>query len=527
MKKRFLAMFLAATMVLGMAACGDSGSPTGGDSGNDGGSGSSNEGGSDAGADNSGGESSGEEGDPVKLVMAMRTFGAVPTEGEVDQVEEAINAITREKINAEVELLIIQGSSYTQQMTLMLSGSEQLDVMGLSSAMMSSVVASEQVRDLEELLDTYGQEIKGILGEELLSCGEYDGTQYFVPVMCDLTLGMGYYTMRKDLVDKYNIDVDSIKTYDDLTEVFQTVHDNEPNLTIVGVPSAGYSFMQYNCAWDKLGNYFGVLDNCGQDDLTVVNLFETENYKTYLNVMRDWYQRGFISADITNSTEGGAAQMKAGTLFAYCNSNKPGIDTQEQQNAGCEVVGCQVLDSIAWSANNWQWSIPENSVNPEKAMEFLNLLYTDAELLNLIVYGIEGEDYVLHEDGRVGYPEGVDATNVGYSMSGMLWSFGNEFNAYVWETNDPDVWEQTKEWNKTGLKSKAYGFVFNPTPVSNEIAAVQNVYDQYRMSLECGVVDPESTLEEMNEQLKAAGLDVIIAEKQAQLDKWAQENNKN
>ena len=35
--------------------------------------------------------------------------------------------------------------------------------------------------------------------------------------------------MNKAIVDKYNIDVDSIKTYDDLTEVFQLVHDDEPD----------------------------------------------------------------------------------------------------------------------------------------------------------------------------------------------------------------------------------------------------------------------------------------------------------
>ncbi len=140
---------------------------------------------------------------------------------------------------------------------------------------------------------------------------------------------MGYYTMRKDLVDKYNIDVDSIKTYDDLTEVFQLIHDNEPDITVVAPGSAGQSFMQFSCQWDKLGDYFGVLDNCGADDLEVVNLFETRHYKNFVNVMRDWYEKGFISADVTNSTESGAAQMKAGTLFAYANSNKPGINTQE------------------------------------------------------------------------------------------------------------------------------------------------------------------------------------------------------
>ena len=143
----------------------------------------------------------------------------------------------------------------------------------------------------------------------------------------------------------------------------------------------------------------------------------------------------------------------------------------------------------------------------KKQCSTLNLLYSDPDIINLTAYGIEGEDYVVHDDGRMGYPDGVDATNVGYSCANMLWSFGYEFNAHVWETNDADVWEQTKEWNKTGLVSKAYGFVFNNTPVANEVAAVQNVYDdQYRMSLQCGLVDIDEALDKMNEELYAAGL---------------------
>ena len=111
-------------------------------------------------------------------------------------------------------------------------------------------------------------------------------------------------------------------------------------------------------------------------------------------------------------------------------------------------------------------------------------------------------------------------------MSSITWALGNQFNCYVWETNDPDIWEQTKAYQNEGVESLAYGFVFDPTPVANQEAAVQNVYDQYRMSLECGVVDPESTLAEMNEKLYAAGLQDIIDEKQAQLDAWAEANGK-
>lgn len=212
--------------------------------------------------------------------------------------------------------------------------------------------------------------------------------------------------------------------------------------------------------------------------------------------------------------------MKGGNLFCYFNANKPGIKTQEENSCGLDLTFVQVLDTFTQTSNNWQWTIPENCEYPEKAMQFINELYTDPDIINLLCYGIDGEHYVENEDGTITYPEGVDATTVGYNMAPNVWAVGNEFLAKVWDTNDPDVWEQTQEWNKSGIVSKAYGFFYDNINVTTEMAAVQSVYDEYRMSLECGVLDPETALPEMNEKMYAAGLQNIIDEKQAQLDKW-------
>ena len=521
MKKRLLALLLAVCMVAGLAACGGNSS-----SSSSGGSSSDTKAADTKAAADAADDTQAPavvDGDYPEIVFAFRVSGSVPSEADLARVEEALNVITREKIGCEVSLLYILSSSYQQQMTLMLSGDEQLDIMYSTASMIPPAVGAEQLRDLTDLLDQYGQGIKDVLGEDLLSCGVFKGGQYCLPVVTEGTLGYGMWMMKKEIVDKYEIDVDSIKSYEDLTEVFQLVHENEPDLTIVAPNTGIASFMQYCCTWDKLSDYFGVLDDYGQN-LEVVNLFETQSYRDYLDIMRDWYQKGFISSDVTNNTESAQSLMKAGTLFAFCESNKPGIETQDQIGTGCEVVGVQLQESMVITNNNGQWTIPENSKYPELAMQFLNLMYTDSDVINILAYGIEGEDYVVREDGRIGYPEGIDASNVGYSRANQVWALGNQFNAYVWETNDIDLWEQTAAWAKTGIKSKAYGFTFDPTPVSNEEAAVKNVYDQYSMSLECGVVDPETTLAEMNEKLYAAGLQAIIDEKQKQLDEWAAAN---
>ena len=36
----------------------------------------------------------------------------------------------------------------------------------------------------------------------------------------------------------------------------------------------------------------------------------------------------------------------------------------------------------------------------------------------------------------------------------------------------------------------------------------------------CGALNPAETLDKFNQELKDAGIDAIIAEKQAQLDEW-------
>ena len=151
------------------------------------------------------------EQEPEKLVVSFRTNGKVPEEKDIERIEECLNEILRKKINCEIKLVITQSSSYKQQMTLMLSGKEQLDVMGVTESMISPTVSGGQLWQLDDLLEEYGQGITEVLGEDLLSCGQYDGKQYFIPILCDTVNGNGTYMLRKDIVEKYEIDTDSVR----------------------------------------------------------------------------------------------------------------------------------------------------------------------------------------------------------------------------------------------------------------------------------------------------------------------------
>jgi putative aldouronate transport system substrate-binding protein len=156
-------------------------------------------------------------------------------------------------------------------------------------------------------------------------------------------------------------------------------------------------------------------------------------------------------------------------------------------------------------------------------MELLSLMYTDAKLINLLDWGIEGKHYVKLNDYVITYPAGVDASNTGYNYN-LSWIYGNSFLAYVWEGNPENTNQLMDAFNQSALKSKALGFQFDAVPVRNAVAAVTNVAAEFRSSLEWGMVDVDSTLPRFQRALRDAGIDEIIAEKQRQLDAWAARN---
>ena len=65
------------------------------------------------------------------------------------------------------------------------------------------------------------------------------------------------------------------------------------------------------------------------------------------------------------------------------------------------------------------------------------------------------------------------------------------------------------------------GFIFDPTPVQNEIAACSAVIDEYNVNLRFGKLeeaDIEGELEAFSAKLDAAGIAVVVEEAQRQLD---------
>lgn len=457
----------------------------------------------------------------VTLDVIMMASAGKDGSGEV---VDAINAYLEEKLNIRINLTFISYGNYTQQTNLMLSAGEGIDVFPVYMTPLTTVANNGQILPLDDLLAEYGQGIVEQVGEEFINCGKVGDEVFGITTGRDLAASYGF-EMRKDICDKYNIDYENITTLDQLHDALVTVHTNEPDLVCV-VPSNGE--LVRNWGWDPLGDAgtpLGVLMDMGRSD-TVVNLFETDYYREFVTTMHEWYEEGLIMADAVSNTESVGTMMGAGTAFGGFMNLKPYFNVQETTNYGTEIVVSEILPAFSCTSNVSMatWAIASSTKHPEAAMKLLNMMYTDPTLENLMIYGIEGKHYVVLGDAAngqkiIGYPEGIDATNTTYRPSGG-WLWCNQFIGHVWTGNPADYWDVTREFNQTAIKSNAFGFTWDASNVRNQVTACTNVMQKYHQALMCGAVDPDETLPKFIQELKDAGIDAIVADKQAQYDEW-------
>jgi len=494
--KRGVAIFLACIMVVALAACGKK---------NDSGSSSSGDGGSG---------SSSKSGEYVKLVLWGN--GGADT-ADCEAVAEAISKITREKIGCEIQLVRGQDA---EQIQLALTTGEPIDLLCYNniSGQFNTVVNNNWAYPLDDLLDKFGQGAKDFINPNDLDACRYNGVLYALPNQKDTSRAAGF-AMRKDICDALGITVPEYGTYDQMHDILVKVHAAYPDMYPL-VPTWANGGMQTTLPADPLGDSLGVLEDCRESSTTVVNQAETKSFQDLCYMMWQWNQEGLIMPDATTTTENALLSSNG---FAMYENWKPGKELEVYKGNGKEVYFMKIHGPIKHTAipNGNSWIIPYCSKHPEEAMKMWNLMYTDPEISNLLINGIEGKHWVWANDAHtmIKSPEGVDPNASGYSS--MDWAWPNQQITPVWEgAEDPDLWKKLNEFNNSGVASPAMGFIWDSSSVMNQVTACNNVASEYRTALSWGAIDPAENLPKYIQALKDAGIDEIIAEKQKQLNEF-------
>lgn len=447
-----------------------------------------------------------------------------PSDASTDdcaKISEAASKITEEKFNTKVELTRVGFGSYDQQVNLTLASSEKLDLMYEYCGNVTSAISSGQIVPITDYLDSYGSDMKSQISDSDWKCVTFNGDIYGVPANKEKATGWGF-AMNKEMADATGIDYSSIKTEEELEPLLEKVKEMYPDVYPIVSNNGSMSLMTDQ---DDLGGDIGSLESASGDNTTVINYYGTDEYMNEMKLRYDWAQKGLLMPDASTSTENANSLIGAGKGFGRFTNTKPGIEKEMEKEVGKEVVVLEMVKPYTTTTRvDIVWYVPHNSEKPERAVQVLNEIYTNPDLANLFINGLEGKHYefVDKEKGIVNYPEGVNASNTGYTS--LPWAWPNETISYIWEGLDSDIWDQIQEFNKDATVSPAKGFAWDNTEVQNEVTACANVVAKYGPALECGSLEPETTIPKFLDELKAAGADTIIAEKQKQLDAWLEAN---
>lgn len=479
------------------------------------------------------------EADTSEQVNLVYYYWGTP-QNDLASVNEALNEYLLEKMNTTVELKLIDGGTYDSKMALVMSGNEEYDLCFTSSWANNyyTNVANGAYVDMGPLLDAYAPVTKETAPQRFWDAITVNGRIYGAINFQQSAAGFGF-RVQAPLADKYEFDWQNAKQLSDIEPFLEDIKANEPTLIPFGYNRTVDPFVKGPIAWgyDAIGDIFSpgwvALDD---ESLTVVNQYDTDAFREYTALMRSWYEKGYLRADAATLSDV-TPDVKAGKYAIEY--EQIDLGTEDFEAAGLEYQGRmypysgivsydhKFIEPILTNekASATMTSISVTSRHPERAMMFIELMNTDRYAYNLLCNGIEGKHYT--REGEL-----INIIADGGYQPFTSWEFGNMANCYIASGNWPAGGEEIREdgltvangmWydlNQNVEGSPLLGFVFDAEPVKSEIANCQAVIDQLYYSISCGSVDPETYIPQFNDQLKAAGMEKIIAEKQKQLDEW-------
>jgi len=433
------------------------------------------------------------------------------------EVYAAANEIIKKKLGVTVDFQPINNGDYNQKMQLKTSASEKFDLCFTANwgFIYKTNADKGAFLALDELIDQYAPKTKELIPDNIWAGTKLNGEIYAVPNYQTETMHRCF-LFNKELVDKYGLKekIDAATSVADFTEILQVIKDNEPNVYPSETSPIVATWEEEDFIEEPISSSIPV----GVDmDLNVLDLREGRYREWRLQMeelSKDWNKRGFYSPDvaITSNTE---SERKAGKYFMIKDTFKPGIEADMAERYGYEMYAKPLGDAYISNSTIQAalTAISRTSAHPDKAMEVLELINTDKDLLNTLVFGIEGKQYTKTGENAI-------ERNAESEYSGVAWCFGNQFLAYTLPGQEADVWEQTEKNNEEAFVAPLTGFMINEEPIKTEISNIKTTIKPYSTSLNFGLVDNNLEIHQQQDQEIDKDMQTILAEVKKQIEEF-------
>ena len=461
---------------------------------------------------------------PSKQVQLLWYVIGSTEQKDQELVQNKANEYLADKINATLKIVFMDYGDYMEVMGTKFAAGEPIDV-AFTSGWAGAAGFRKNAADGNFLaLNDYlkdGGILSGtaeILGDSFLGATRIDGINYAIPCNKEKAHNWGF-LFRKDIVDELNLNIDSVKTVEDLEPILGKVKSAHPEMIplVTATGEACWRLLDWNTISDD--DVPGALYPDNRDN-KIINQYAAPESKAFYNTMRKYYEAGYVRAD-ADTASSWQDDINSGMGFCVSQSMKPGKDIEFSQGKSYTFVGVDATRPVMSNreADGSMMCIPVNSKNPDRAAMLLEIANTDKYFNNLLNFGIEGTHFT-----KVAGKENIidlSADNAGWRPN-VTWVFPNQFMNYVMSSEDPEKFVKFEQYNASALPLNNLGFVFNGTDpqIDSIIATCKEITNQYTPRLFSGSTDPEATLAEMVKKQDAAKVDVLIAEMQKQYDAW-------
>ncbi len=439
----------------------------------------------------------------------LKIFVRLKNRPDCELVNQELSKITREKLGFDVEFNFGYNSD---KIALMLASNEQMDI-GLENY--TTIIDRARQNAFVDITDKVKNEypkLYNAIPEELWEGVKIDGKIYAVPTYKEFAESW-VVLVDKKVIEENNIDISKIKELKDVEPILAALKKDPER---AGFEILSTSTTHLNLAlknkYDVITEEFVVKRD---DPDKIVHFMETKEYRDFVYLMRDWYNKGYIAKDITTRTDYSSYHNAGKSGLAYIwHHPYAEISLGWTNNADYEVIPVAPIIKTNTSMMATPFCIYSKSKNVDKALAFLELWNTDPQVKNMITYGIEGKHYDL-VDGKVKRREGaLDLYKMDNAASGNMM-----ISALLVDEPD-DKYEKFKVFNESAIEASNLGFACDTTPVKSKLAACAGVLSEYNPLLCCGAVDPDQYLDAMLQGLKNAGVEDVKAELQKQYDAW-------
>ncbi len=473
------------------------------------------------------------------VVITYLVTGDIPT-NKTNDVLKVFNEKLTAAINAEIAVEWIEWTDWQTKYNLAIAMQDgTIDLIGTATDWLDAWPNSQKGAFLpltEELLSKYCPVTYEAVSKEHWDLCKYNGTIYMIPEDQYAQWTNHGYLYRGDWAKEAGL-VDGIHSWEELGEYFQYIKDNKPGVIPWDADGSGSSYAdQMLGGWlaSKTGGvniegfsvplFFGN----NKDDLYTLSTFFTEgdSLVEFAKLMKEWNDAGYWREDVLNYTGDVQAEMREGVTGAVQHHTQTWRgqryqldEKQPGSEAGFFWFGDESDVVVSLNITHGAMAIAAQSDCPERALMAYDLIRNDVEFYRLFNYGIEGEQYIIDENGFMDRPESYVEDSVSGASFNFWWGRNDSLelrSALVdWESYDALM----KVYDEVKIDYPYGQVVFDMSQISAELDNLSNVFRTYAPVIIFGKCEnPEEYIEEFRQALSDAGIDKCMDEVQSQLD---------